>query len=133
VQLLVLLLAVVSALRPESMAGIGTVVVSGYVWALVPDTTSPLVLLAASGLVLAHVAGLLAAQGPARMHLDPVQLGRWSLRAVGLVLAAAVVWGLGRMMVQAPSGRLVYAGGLVVLTMTAVLAARLLTVRRDRY
>jgi hypothetical protein len=67
------------------------------------------------------------------MHLDPVQLGRWSLRAAGLVLAAVVVWGLGQLLADAPSGRLVYAGGLVVLTGTAVLAARLLTVRRDRY
>ena len=40
---------------------------AAYVWAPAPETLSPLVLVAAAGMVLAHVSALVAAQGPARM------------------------------------------------------------------
>jgi hypothetical protein len=131
-QLLVLGFALVTAVRPESLVGVLLLVSSAAVWALVPESTSPLVLVAAAGLVLSHVAALLAAQGPARMHVDPVQAWRWTLRSLGLVAAAAAVWAIGPLLRGAPDGRVVYAGGLLLLTGLAVTATWLLGVRRDR-
>ena len=132
IQVSVLLLALVHALRPESLAGVGVLLGAAYAWALVPDSLSPLVLLTAGGMVLAHVAAVVAAQGPARMRVDLAQARSWFLRGVGLWLAAATVWLLGMLLVDAPRGRLVYAGGLVLFTATALITTWLLGVRRDR-
>ena len=86
-------LASITAVRPESIAGVGMLAGAAYVWALAPETLSPLVLVAAAGMILAHVSALVAAQGPARMGVDGAQVRRWAARGLLLWLAAAV--GLG--------------------------------------
>ena len=97
-------LALVLAVRPESSAGALLLVGLAYVWATVPDPLSPLVLLAAAGLVLVHVAALVAAQGPAAMRVDGRQLRRWLWRGALLWLAAAAVWGLDLVADEWPAG-----------------------------
>jgi len=122
-------LALISAYRPESVAGMGLLAGAAYVWALTPETLSPLVLVAAAGMLLAHLSALVAAQGPARMRVDGVQVRRWAVRGVLLWLAAAVVWGLTVAVEDLPQRRLAYALGLTLLTVIAVAATRLVAAR----
>lgn len=125
-------LAALTAFRPESIAGVGALAGVAYVWALVPETLSPLVLVAAAGMILAHLSALVAAQGPARMAVDGRQLLLWAARGLLLWLAAAAVWGLSVAVVDLPQRRLAYAVGLVVLTVVALAATRLVGSRADR-
>jgi len=129
---IVLGLASVTAVRAESIAGVGMLAGVAYIWALVPETLSPLVLVAAAGMVLAHVSALVAAQGPARMALDAVQVRRWAARGVLLWIAAAVVWALSVAVVDLPQRRLAYALGLVVLAVIALAATRMVGSRAER-
>ena len=130
-QVLVLALAVLTALRPESVAGVGLLCAAAYTWSLAPETLSPLVLLAAAGMVLAHVSALVAAQGPARMRVDPDQVRTWGRRALLLLTAALVVWVLGAAMADLPQRRLVYALGLTTLIALAVATTVRLRSRPD--
>jgi hypothetical protein len=125
-------LALVTAHRPESTAGIGLLVLAAYVWSLAPETLSPLVLVVAAGMVLVHVAALVAAQGPARMRLDGVQVRRWAARGLVLWVAAAIVWGLSVAMADLPPRRLAYALGLTLLIVVAVVTTATLSNRPDR-
>jgi hypothetical protein len=124
---IVFALAALTALRPESVAGVGLLAGAAYVWALAPETLSPLVLVAAAGMILAHVSALVAAQGPARMAVDGAQVRRWAARVLLLWLLAAVVWGLSVAVVDLPQLRLAYALGLTVLTVSALATIRLLS------
>ena len=124
--------AVLTAIRPESIAGLALLAGGAYVWALSPESLSALVLVAAAGMVLAHVSALVAAQGPARMRLDGAQLRRWGVRAVVLWLAAATVWGLSVLLADLPERRLTYALGLTVLSAVAVVTTWLIGNRPER-
>jgi len=123
---LVFLLAVITVIRPESVAGVGLLAGAAYVWALAPETLSPLVLVAAAGMILAHVSALVAAQGPAGMAVDGAQVRRWAARGLLLWLVAAAVWGLSVAVADLSQGRLAYALGLTLLTVGALAATRLL-------
>lgn len=122
-------LAVLTALRPDSVAGVGLFAGAAYVWSMAPETLSPLVLLAAAGLVLAHVSALVAAQGPARMSVDGEQVRRWAARGLWLWFSAAAVWGLGVLVVEVPQPRLAYALGLTLLIVLAVATTRRISTR----
>lgn len=129
---IVLGLAVVTALRPESIAGVGLLAGTAYTWTLAPETLSPLVLVAAAAMVLVHVSALVTAQGPARMRVDGAQVRRWAARALFLWLAAAAVWALSVGMVELPQRRLAYALGLTLLGVIAVAATAFIGSRPDR-
>lgn len=124
-------LALLTALRPESLAGFGLLTVAAYTWGLAPETLSPLVLLAAAGMVLTHVSALVAAQGPARMRVDGAQVRRWAGRALMLWLAAVVVWGSAVAVADLPQRRLAYGLGLSVVVVVAVAATRAVSSRSD--
>lgn len=123
-QLVVLVLATVTALRPESIAGVLALCGASAAWALGPDPLSPLVLVVAAGLVLTHVSALVAAQGPALVSVDPAQAWLWLRRGVTLWLAALTVWGLALLVEDHPGGRRTYAVGLLLLAALAVLGTR---------
>ena len=129
---IVLGLAVVTALRPESIAGVGLLACAAYTWALTPDSLSPMVLVTAAGMVVVHVSALVVAQGPARMHVDGAQVRRWAARALFLWLAAAAVWGLSVVMIEFPQRRLAYALGLTLIAVIAVSATWIVGSRADR-
>jgi hypothetical protein len=119
-------LAALTAIRPESVAGIGLLASAAYLWAQAPETLSPLVLVAAAGMILAHVSALVAAQGPARMAVDGAQVRRWAARSLLLWLVAVAVWGFSVAVADLSQGRLAYALGLILLTVGALAAIRLL-------
>jgi hypothetical protein len=129
-QLLLVLLAGLLALRPESPIGIVLLCGTAYAWTEVPRTLSPLVLVVAAGMVVVHVAALLAAQGPLLIRVDPAQVRLWVRRGVLLWLAAAVVWGIDVLLHDHPGGRPAYAAGLVLLTAVAVVATRRISTPR---
>ena len=129
-QVLLSALAVVLALRPESSAGTVLLVGLAYVWSMTTEPLSPLVLAAAAGMVLAHQAAVIAAQGPPAMTVEPTQVLRTCRRGVMLWLAAVTVWGLALLADALPDGRLVYAVGLMLLLCLAVGAVALLRPRR---
>ncbi len=101
VQAGIVVLAVVTTVRPDSGPATVALLGSAYVWTLAPETLSPLVLLGAAGMLLAHVAALLAAQAPALSDVDLAQVRLWAGRALLLWLGAVVVWGLDRAAVRA--------------------------------
>jgi len=129
---IVFCLAAITALRPESTAGVGMLAGAAYVWALAPETLSPLVLVAAAGMILAHLSALVAAQGPGRMGVDGAQVRRWAARGLLLWLSAAMVWALSMLVVDLPQRRLAYALGLTLLTVIALAATRLVGSRAER-
>jgi hypothetical protein len=119
-------LAVITAIRPESVGGIALLGGTAYVWALAPETLSPLVLVAAGGMILAHLSALVAAHGPVRMAVDGAQVRRWAARGLLLWLVAAAVWGFSVLVADLSQGRLAYALGLTLLIVAALAAIRLL-------
>ena len=124
-----LVVALYAAARPDSTATVVLLGGTAYVWARAPESHSPFVLLAAAGMLLLHVSALVAAQGPVRMRVDRDQLRRWLLRAVLLWSAAAAVWACVVLLQDQPAHRLVYAAGLVLLALVAVVATRLIAPR----
>ena len=131
-QVVLIGLAVLTAVRPESIAGVALLAGGAYLWHLTPESLSPMVLLVAAGMVLAHVSALVAAQGPARMRLDGAQVRRWTVRALVLWLAAASVWGLSVFLADLQERRLAYALGLTLLSIIAVVTTWLIGNRPDR-
>ena len=132
VQVLLLGLALVTAGRPESGAGVVLLLGSSYAWVVVPEPLSAWVLLAAGGLLLVHVAALIAAQGPARMPVDPVQLARWAGRGLLLWCVAAGVWCAALLLDETSDQRLAYAAGLVLLAALGVLVTTMVGSRGAR-
>ena len=126
-----LLLALATAVVPDSSAPALLLLAQAYLWLLTPSAASPWVLLAALGMVLAHVAAMVAAQGPATMPVDPGAVRRWAGRAGAVALAGVPVWVLVVLLRHAPGERLVYLAGLVVLIAGAVGTARWISTSRD--
>lgn len=129
-QLLLTVLALVLTFRPESSTGVVLLVGLAYVWSMVSDPLSPLLLVAAAGMVLVHEAALVAAQGPATMRVDRTQVLRHCRRGALLWLASATVWALALAADALPEGRLVYAAGLTLLLCMAAAAVTLISPRR---
>lgn len=123
-------LAIILALRPESWTGVVLLVGLAYVWSTVPDPLTPLVLVAAAGMLLVHLGAVVAAQGPLTMRVDRSQVLRQLGRGFLLWLAAAAVWGLDQLEVDLPDGRLVYATGLTLMLVITVVTTRLISSRR---
>ena len=123
-QLSLLACAVLAGLFPESPAGSALLVGSAVVWAQTPESLSPWVLVAGAGMVAAHVAALIAAQGPIRMLVDRTQCIRWARRAVLVWMAATAIWALGFAARELPSHRTAYAAGLLLMAAIAAAAAR---------
>jgi hypothetical protein len=125
-------LAALTACWPDSSAGTLLLVGSAYVWAGTPESLSPWVLVAAAGMVYAHLAAQMAAVGPAQLAVDSAQVSRWAVRAALVWIAAAVTWVMVVWMRELPAGRTVYALGLLLLTVVAVAAAHRISTSRDR-
>jgi hypothetical protein len=126
VQVVVVGLAAFATVRPDSVAGIVALGGTAYVWALSPEPLSPLVLVVAAGMLLTHLAALVAAQGPALLRVDPGQVRLWLWRGFLLWLAAVAVWGLALAVQDHPGGRSTYAVGLLLLAALAVVGTRLM-------
>lgn len=86
-------LALGYALLPENSVG---TVAMGFVlawWGIAfRDGLHPQALLAAAGLLLAHLAGLLAAYGPARLAVDRATVVLWARRGAAVFVMSPLVY-----------------------------------------
>ena len=124
-------LAALTACWPDSSAGTLLLVGAAYVWAGTPESLSPWVLVAAAGMVFAHLAAQVAALGPAPLKVDSTQVSRWAVRAALVWISAAVTWVMVVWMREVPVGRTSYALGLLLLTVVAVAAAHRISTSRS--
>jgi hypothetical protein len=122
--LIVLVLGVGWTLLPESVVGAVALLAVGFSWAS-SDTTevSVWVLVAASGLLAAHLAALVASYGPPRLPVDPGVTRLWALRGAGLSGTAAAVWLVARAVADLPDSPTIWILGLVVALSVVVVAA----------
>ena len=109
-------LAVLTAIRPESSPASGCSPARRTSGRSAPETLSPLVLLAAAGMVLAHVSALVAAQGPARMGSTARRYAAGLRAACCSGSPPPPSGGSAWLVADLPQGRLAYALGLTLLT-----------------
>ncbi|HEY3530252.1 MAG TPA: hypothetical protein VGK78_13990 [Nocardioides sp.] len=119
----VLLGALLAALRPEHLS---VTVIMGLVvfwWALQLRSEMPgVVLVVAAGLMATHVAATLLSYGPPSLPLDP-QLGLlWVARGALAWLAALVVWVVARVYTGHGTPSLFWLAGLAAVVVAAVVA-----------
>lgn len=123
---LVLLLGVGSAVFPESAAGLVVLVLVLAWWGLgLRDGLHPWSLPAAAAVLVAHLAGLVAAYGPAELPLDPAVLALWARRGATVFLVAPALYVLASVFRDSPAPPGIWVLGLaaaLLATMTASVA-----------
>lgn len=110
----VLSLALLTAIAPDSAAGLAAFIVYAAWWLLaVPGSTSGWVLVAALALLIGHAATAYLAAGPATLSADPALRVRW-LRDVAVVGALTCA---GWLVARLADGALVTGQGVLMLTL----------------
>ena len=126
-----LVVAGATMLAPDSSAPELLLIGQAYLWLQAPESTSALVLVAAAGMVLAHVTAMVAAQGPATMPVDRDAVRRWAARSALVWAAGVPVWVLVVALRHAPDARLAFVAGLVALIAVTVATAGWISTSRD--
>jgi hypothetical protein len=120
-------LAVAFALMPE--APIGTVA-TGLVlawWGLAfRDGPHVQALLAAAGLLVAHLAAVVAGYGPRDLPPDPATVRLWAIRGAGVFLAAPAVFAVATLLRGQPEPVGIWVAGLAAALVTTVAGGLLL-------
>jgi hypothetical protein len=121
---IVALLGVLSALRPEHLAvslAMGVVIVW---WALQLRSEMPVaVLFVAAGLVVTHVAATLLGYGPPSLEVDPALVLLWTMRGAMTWTAGLLVWAVARAYTGHGSPETYWLTGLGAALVAAVVAA----------
>ncbi len=121
---LTLALAAGWALVPESVVGGVVLLVVAFSWVNGLEHRLPLgALVAAAGLLVSHLAALLASYGPARLPVSAPVARLWARRGVLLFLSAPAVWLLARGVGRLPDSGSVWVLGLVVALSVVVVTA----------
>lgn len=116
--------SVAHALLPDSQLGTTAALLVVAWWALGPVAALPASLLvAAAGLLAAHVCALVAAYGPPELPLDPALLRRWLRRGLLALLAAPLVWLVVAAVDDQPEPAGIWVAALVAATVGAVVAS----------
>lgn len=127
---LVLGVSLVFAVYPDSAAGAGALALVVAWWGVgLRDGLHPAALLAAAGLLLAHLAATVADLGPGSLPLDRGVLARWGVRGGFVLLAAPLAWGLATLVRDEPAPPGLWLAGLTA-ALAGLLAANVLFVRR---
>ena len=130
VLVLVLLGALGSALRPEHLSLSITMLFVVVWWTATVHGGMPAgLLVAAAGLVTAHVAATLLAYGPPSLPVDPALALLWSARGVLTWVGALLVWGVARTYAGHGTPALFWLGGLTAAVVGSVVAGAALPVR----
>ena len=126
----VLVLAGIFAVRPEHFVGSVALSVVLVWWALHVGSSVPAgALVAAGGLLAAHVAAVLLGYGPARMEVGADLVMLWVPRAAAVWLAALVVWLTARAYTGHATPTLFWLAGLAAALVGAVVAAVVIPTR----
>jgi hypothetical protein len=121
---LVLVLGAGWALLPESILGAVTLLAVGFSWAAGHDGAVPLAaVVAALGMLAAHLAALVVGYGPPRLPVSPSVVRLWSLRGAGVFVAAPAVWLLARAVRDLPGAGSAWLIGMVVAFSVTIVAA----------
>jgi hypothetical protein len=122
--LVVVAFSVAHALLPDSQLGTtAALLVLGW-WALGPVASLPAsLLLAAAGLMAAHVAAVMVAYGPPELPLDGALLRTWLRRGLLSLLAAPLIWVVVAAIDEQPEPAGVWVAALVAATVGAVVAS----------
>jgi hypothetical protein len=127
---LVLAVTLVFAAYPDSAAGAGALALVVAWWGVgLRDGLHPAALLAAAGLLVAHLAATVADLGPGSLPLDRAVLVRWGVRGGLVLLSAPLALGLAMLVRDeaAPPG--LWLAGLAA-ALAGLLVANVLFVRR---
>jgi hypothetical protein len=128
----VLALAGASAWVPDSPFGVAPfLVVLGWWAAALGDASSAWVVVAAAGLVVAHVAGAVASYGPATMPVDAATARLWAGRGLLVLLTAPVAWAVTRLLRDQPEQPGIWVLGVAVACAATVAATVALGTREE--
>ncbi len=123
VGLLLLLVAVGWALLPESVIGVAALLLVGWAWAAAdPGGMPAAIVLAAVGMVVAHLAALVIGYGPPRLPVQPSVVRLWARRGAIVLLPTLPVWFVARLAGELPDSRTVWVLGLAVALSVVVVA-----------
>ena len=126
--LLVAGLAIAFSLVPEAPMGtVATGLVLAWWGFAFRDGPHPQALLAAAGLLTAHLAAVLAAYGPRDLPLDPATVRLWAVRGAVVFLAAPAVFAVAILLRGQPEPVGIWVAGLAAALVTTVAAGILLT------
>jgi hypothetical protein len=121
---LVAALAVAFAAMPDSPFGTAVIVVVLAWWGIsLRDGLHPEALVAAVGLVTAHVAAVLASYGPGSMPLDRAVVRLWAVRGAAVLLASPAVWAVATVLRDQPEAPGIWVAGLAAAFVATLVAA----------
>jgi hypothetical protein len=121
-------LAVASSLLPDAPMGtVATGLVLAWWGFAFRDGPHPQALLAAAGLLAAHLAAVLAGYGPRDLPLDPATVRLWAVRGVFVLLAAPAVFAVAISLRGQPEPVGIWVAGLAAALFTTVAAGLALT------
>ena len=122
--------ALLAALRPEHLVLALTLGVVMVWWAYDDRSDMPVgVLVAAAGVVAAHVAATVLSYGPPRLPVDPALALLWAARGALTRLAALAVWVVARTYTGHGTPALFWLSGLAAALVGAVAAGAVAPVR----
>ncbi len=123
--LVVLGLATGFAVRPDSPVGAAVILVVVIWWTVsLDDVIQPEVLVAATALVVAHLAALLASYGPSSLAVEPATWWLWVRRGLLVLLTVPATWGLAVLLRGEPEQPYIWILG-VLAALTALVVATL--------
>jgi hypothetical protein len=123
-------LAAAFAALPETAVGAGVMLAVLAWWAgALDDGLHPAVLVAATGLLVAHLAATLTGYGPDSMPVDPALIRLWVRRGVLLLLAVPLLWVAARGLDGQPEQPGIWVVGMAAALVATVAAAVALTAR----
>jgi hypothetical protein len=121
-------LAVAFSLLPDAPMGtVATVLVLAWWGFAFRDEAHPQALLAAGGLLAAHLAAVLASYGPRDLPLDPATVRLWAVRGALVFLAAPAVFIVAVVLRGQPEPVGIWVAGLAAALVTTVAAGMALT------
>ncbi|MCW2794131.1 MAG: hypothetical protein JWO76_3229 [Nocardioides sp.] len=121
---LVAVLSVAFAAMPDSPFGTAVMLVVLAWWGIsLRDGLHPEAVLAAAGLVTAHVAAVLASYGPGSMPLDRGVVRLWAARGAAVLLAAPTVWVVAALLRDQPEAPGIWVAGLAAACAATLVAA----------
>jgi hypothetical protein len=120
--------AVGFSLLPEAPMGtVATGLVLAWWGFAFRDGPHPQALLAAAGLLIAHLAAVLASYGPRDLPLDPATVRLWAVRGALVFLAAPAVFAVATLLRGQPEPVGIWVAGLAAALVTTVTAGVVLT------
>jgi hypothetical protein len=123
-------LCVAFAAMPDSPFGALVMLLVLAWWGVsLRDGLHPEALLAAAGLLAAHLAALVASYGPGDLPVDAAVARTWLVRGVLLLVPAAAVWALAALVRDQPEPPGIWLAGLLASLVAAVVASAAFSVR----